>query len=300
MPITLAGVELLNPTTELCEWIERRIPAHQAFPWLRPSWPGRSLNTTAVGVPGYNMPTSFVLNSYYHPQSAQRWSYGAFLASARMANLVRAAANGSDGSTSTMIPLTLAVQGQASGESVGVNVNLQHIIPLSSLEAADFPAGTAPNNLVVLVVTDARFGWQSFPCPDFKILQYGLSNPNSVSDPDSPNSTSNGTGQVQTAVLWRDCFNACASALNATIAVDPITNKYLNPDPALNLAGMPIGPVLDALAANVGMRFVANFDGTFAVQTYATASAARRADDLGAAGSLRTLRGGGDQFAAAL
>ncbi len=298
MPISLAGVELLTPSKALCSWVERTIPVGEAFPWLQPSAGFPSLDTTTLGVPGYRMPTTFRVNEFVWPQGASRWAYGAFLASADQAEQVRAAANGKGGSTSTPIVLTLATPGQPSGEALQVSLTLLRVVPMTQFVATNNGTPTAlddfaPNNIMLLVVVDARYFWQHTGCPDFGIMPYGSSNPLSVSDPNSPNYG----GTVPVPVRWRICFKKCEAALGATINVDPIPNAYLFPDPAFNLAGMPIGPVLDALCANTGLRFVANYDGTFAAQSVTYATAARQTDDTSATGQARSLRAGGDGFA---
>lgn len=298
MPISLGGVELPVPTGALCAWIERNLPVAEAFPWAASSWPGPTLDARTPGVPAARMPATLEVNRFVWPQGASRFAHGAFLAAAREAEQVRAVANGRDGRSSIPIPLVLASPGQPAGEVLSVSVNLLRVVPLHSLATTNGGTPTADddfraNNPVLLVVVDQRYYWQSAPCPDLGILPYGSYNPNAPADSaeDLPD------GPTPPPPSWAACIKKLGAAVGATIDHDPVPAEYLSPDPALNLAGMPAGPALDAVLFNCGLRLVANYDGSFYAQSAPTAIAARKADDESGAGRARALRAGGDAFA---
>jgi hypothetical protein len=65
---------------------------------------------------------------------------------------------------------------------------------------------------------------------------------------------------------WATFIAAIASALGATITVPTVPAAYLNPPTDLTVRNDPLPIVLDAAAYSIGMRLVANLDGTFKLQ----------------------------------
>lgn len=295
--ITLAGVELPTPSAKLCEWIERNLPVGEAFPWAASSWAGPSLDKATPGSPAARMPRDLRVNRFTWPQGAGRWAHGAFVASARQAELVRRAANGANGQGSQPVPLVLASPGVRSDESLQVAVNLLRVVPLHSLASTNGGTPSADddfeaNNPTLLIVVDKRYAWQLAPMPDLGILPSGAYDPNSYAAATA--------GPVPKPPSWGAIIKKIAAAVGETIDTSTIPPAYLYPDQSLSLAGMPVGPALDAVLFNVGLRLVARYDGTFYAQSADEAVAARLADDTSAKGRRRTLQAGGDAFNNAL
>lgn len=179
-------------------------------------------------------------------------------------------------------------------DQLSLTMTLLRVVPLSAVPTdpdATPAEQAARNNLVMLVLVDPRYYWGAIPCPDFGIQPYGAYNASSGSD---------SGGDAGDPPTWSDVIGQVADALGITLDLPDIDPAYLSPDPGWNQPGAPGGAMLDALLANVGLRLVAHYDGTFTVQDWQDAMDARQADDASDAGQARMLRAGGDQFADAL
>ncbi len=74
---------------------------------------------------------------------------------------------------------------------------------------------------------------------------------------------------------WNALFSSIATALGATIAADTIDADYQSPSDRFTVHRQPLPQLLDAACRMCGSRFVAKLDGTFAIQSYATAKTAQ-------------------------
>lgn len=78
---------------------------------------------------------------------------------------------------------------------------------------------------------------------------------------------------IESFSSWAGLFSAVAGGLGATITVDAVPGVYLNPPKQLEMLYESLPILLDAAAASVGLRIVANYDGTFKAQNPANGSA---------------------------
>lgn len=308
MGLSYGGTELICPTAELCNWIEANLPGGAALPWLAPGH--ATAGNPALGpfdAPSRPMPGALRVGELYWPaSSAQRWACGAFLADAQAAETIRTAANGDGTEAPTALALLMDDGRGAADDQLSLTMTLLRVVPLSAVPDdpdASPAVRAARNNLVLLVLVDARYQWQTTPCPDFAIGPYGSYADSSSSSSSSSGSTGDDDGGDDDGggpPTWAGVIGQVADALGIELDLPEVDEGYLGPDPGWNQPGAPCGAMLDALLANVGLRLVAKYDGTFEVQGWQDAQAARAADDASDAGQARMLRAGGDQFADAL
>jgi hypothetical protein len=278
--LSLAGIPLLAPDKSHKEWIRANIPVSQATGYLERAWPGSLLSTRGVAFRSRpSLPREVMINRFRWPEGADRFFLAFVLASANQVNQIEPLANGDDGNSTT--PITLAMNNPESLETFETQVTLLKIAPLSQIPVQ---GNNFNNNFYILTIVDMRYYWQFTPCPAWTtpIPFYGASISISMGGLGLPVPT------------WQSLINDCASALDVTITNSTIPTAYLSPDPSLNLAGAPIGLVLQAIADNLGFRFVAKLDGTFAMQNYTDAQAAALLDSQ--VNPDRTIRAGGQLF----
>ena len=286
MGLTIAGVTLPCPGRELVAWIAETIPVEEALPWVARSWPGVPASAAGIcSASAPRMPSVLKVNRLWWPNGADRWAYGCYLCDGDGVSKIRDAANGPDGLTTTPIALSMD-DGREDGDVLTAsNMTLLQIKPLTSVPTDELGSGS---NLYLLTLVDQRYWWGGHGGPYFGIPAYGASN-ESTSDGGTGVGGSGGTGPS-----WADLVAEVGRLLGVTIAMDPVSPDYLSPDPGLDSPGVPLGQVFEAIARNVGQRIVVGLDGSVKLQSYATALAARQADDSANPG--RMLRAGGDLY----
>lgn len=98
------------------------------------------------------------------------------------------------------------------------------------------------------------------------------------------------TGTLSTTPsTWASLFSELASQLGITLSVDAIPSAYGQPTERWLVKDKPLSVLLDAAAAQVGLRIRANWDGTYSAVTAATADTA--VDLLQAAYTRKTAGG---------
>ncbi len=233
-----------------------------AVPWSDRGWPGSLPALAQVAYAQRPRKTRCIeLNTLEWGLGASNPALGFYFASGNELGAIRNAANSSDGTTTTPISFQMAGDGQLSQETLSLSLTLLNMYPLTQFTSADRPDFL---NAYIIVLTDNRWfmQWQATPPWSPIIPAHGLTN--------SP--------YYLPSPTWQDLIDQCATATGASIVNDPIPSTYLQPDETMNLAGVPIGITLDAICANLGFKFVANFDGSYNMQDAENAMAARQGD----------------------
>lgn len=240
-------LKLADTPVSLVDWeVEERINQWLSLDRIRPflsrSWPGPGSSFLSVPTGYREWPPPLRLNRMWWPNGASRWACGAFVVDNFMgyASRIHDAAFGEDGTKVNSIKLYMDSPDAYTGsveESVTIEkLYVMAIIPLKRvLKTTDITDGIM-NGLYLFILADERIFWWDVPTPDFGI--------------------SEGAGKT-----WRDVIDSCQGRLGVNIDTSRIPTEYLAPSRALNLTGQPIPPVVDAIAANIGMRFVVSYDG---------------------------------------
>jgi hypothetical protein len=285
--LTLADIPLIVPSrgerfSDLERDVAETIPVERTCPWLASrSWPGPGLSQIAFPT-GVEPPRAPMLQVFRWPAwGACRFAHGWFLASTNQVNqLQQVAFQGGPGGKPLPVPLAMDSPGQRSAEALTTNVYILAMTPLLRVLPGESDADPYVNGLYVLTLVDERFFWWGIPSPVFNILA-NTAPPITPPPPPAP-------------VQWTDLIRLCSTALGESISADAIPGVYLVPSTALNANYEVIPPVLDAIASNIGMRFVRSLTGSLSFQSTATASSILSSDR--ANNPLRTIRGGSARF----
>ena len=210
----------------------------------------------------------FAPGTLYWPQGASRFALGQYVVTVSEANQIRALVL--DDPLANALTLTLA--GPRTGDdALTFRMHLLHILPLQyhyEATTGNFPPD-ARDAVYLLLLVDYRFFLQT-KHPDWLI---------------------------DDATTWDD-LDADLETFLGDLAADAVPADFLQP--AVSLAAPELasdgvianaGYLIDAAALASGRRFVANRDGSFALQNWATALAAHQASQT--ANEL-TRRYGGD------
>ncbi|MBX6311852.1 MAG: hypothetical protein IRY99_02865 [Isosphaeraceae bacterium] len=274
--LSLGGITLRTPTVELSDWVARHFPLPRLFP-VGPtrSWPGLALGRSSWPTTGPAAPLR--LGCFVWPTwGASRFAYGLFLATREDYEAIAEQAFQSGPDQTQSVPLVLSAPPtetpEIADETVEVAVYVLPGIPLSPLPES--PWRDLPVNVPYLVpVVDQRYYWWYRNTGDLAIGASG----------DNPWS-------------WAGLVDALANRLGIKIAYNEkeIDTKFGTPHRALSFASEVLPPVLDSVAANLGLRLVAKFDGSFVLESADSSRARRAADD--AAHPTRQVLAGGDAF----
>jgi hypothetical protein len=277
--VTLDASEVrLRRLEDLQREVRLNIPVEWTCPWTQTRyWPGPGLTQIAFPT-GFEPPKEPTLQVFrFPPWGASRFAHGWFLASTNQVNALQQVAFASNGA-SVAVPLVMDAMFQRSGESISTNVYVLSMTPLMRC----LPSDSDPyvNGLYLLTLVDERFFWWGIPSPVFNI---GNNTVPPITPPPAP-----------TPVAWTDLINLCVTALGEPITFDPIPSAYLVPNTNLNVNYEVLPPVIDAIAANIGMRFVRGLGGNLSFQSWATATTIVATDQ--ANNPLRTYRAGSFRF----
>lgn len=269
MGLMLAGQQLIVPDDDLADLVGRSLRPPR--PWPARSWPGKSLTDIASPV-GHTPRPPVELNAWSWGPGAGNFSESWWLASRDQADAIRDAALG-DGGLGPPRPVTLAMDapGQLSAEVLRAQVYLA--MPPVPIRRVTMDDGTFDNGAYLLCCVDVRFFLWQVPCPDFQIDEYSRT--------------------------WANVLDLVATTLAGLPT--PVTLAYDTPDPAyrlppkaLNLKDQALPPVLDAVAASLGMKVILTYDGDLKLIGPATAQAIGEKDD--GDNPARQLVGGGSFF----
>jgi hypothetical protein len=272
---TLASVPLIgdNKKRHIETFLNKFQPLSNYIPWRRRSFPGRGMVATTWQTGFYAEPY-LRLNTFRFPTGAQRWGYGHFLCNSDAVGYLLGVAQ-PKGQPWQKIPLAMgnpeSNQGGTlvAGETMSVNVYLMPPTPLSGIRGLSGQL----QSLYLLTVVDQRYfwWWQNF-----------------------------GNTTITSSTTWANLVQVVQSALNlSTITVDTISPAYLQPSVEMfSLPYEPIPIIFDAIAKNIGMRVVMNYDETVSMQLYQTALTALNQDM--AAHQNRVILSGGQRFASTL
>lgn len=268
MSLSLAGIYLPPVDSDLAEKIESRIPLDAVCPWTARAWPGRRRTGLAWPVGFKPMSPLVKPNTLSWPRGASRFAFGWYVASSNQADSIASVAFGSNGVGSQAVSLVMNAANQQSDETFTCQVYCFAPVPLFRVARGN---NSYLNGMYIIPVVDQRFYW------------WGISTPALNID--------------GTSVTWTTVWGALSTALGIMINFDTPNTAYRLPDPSLNLQGDPICQTIDAVAANLGQRIIANYDGSVASISAATGYTRRQTDDNKNSGDRgRNLIAGGDYF----
>jgi hypothetical protein len=272
--LQLAGYDLNgdNVESDVQDFLNKFLPTSSFKPWLTPSYPGWNLGALTT-VNGQKWGEQFELNKMWWPSGASRFSYGHYLCSSDVVNSIMAVAYGTSGKYN-LINLSIGNPEYNQGGTIvaGETMNTQvYLLPPTPLSGIRNLTGQI-QSLYLLTVVDPRYFW-----PWYNI----------------------GNISITPTTTWQSLITMIAGILNVTINVDTISPNYLAP--SLNAYSLPyesVPAILDSIAYNIGMRFVAMYNGTYAMQLYNTALTNFNNDM--SAYSSRMIMAGGNRFASPL
>lgn len=289
--LSLDGQQLLgeNDYRELDDFINKYLPLESFMPWMMSAPPqgGLAMITQPIGIHPHRKAR---INRLVWPTGMSRFGYGHFLADSDAVGMIVADAYNNDGSynqiqlkkgnpetNQTMDSNGNSVGTIVLGETISTMVYLLPPTPLSGIRGLSIMSGLTAS-LYLLTVVDSRY----------------MFNYQNVGDI-----------QIDSSTTWQSLIDMFFSTLGANIkyTVDTIDPDYLAPSIQMfTLPYEPIPIVLDAIARNIGMRWVANFDGSFAAQLYNTALNVINQDMMNNDGSMknRNVIAGGQRFASPL
>lgn len=247
-------LKLADTPVSLVDWdVEDRINQWLSLDRIRPflgrSWPGPGSAFLTVPTGYREWPPPLRLNRMWWPKGASRWACGAFLVdnSLGYASRIHNKAFGQDGTKVNAVSLFMDSPDAYTGisdERLQIDkLYVMAIIPVKRVLKTTDPSDGVTNGLYIFIVADERIFWWDIPTPDFGI--------------------SEGAGKT-----WRNVLDSIQNTLGTTIQTSTIPSEYLAPSRALNLTGQPIPPVIDAVAENIGMRFIASYDRVYWMKNF--------------------------------
>jgi hypothetical protein len=255
--IKLADVPLALPNREILTDIERDLSLDKMLLLFSRAWPGPGMGFLATPThyrrwPPWDKPGS-ILNRFYWPTGASRWGCGAFLATKAMCEKLHDACFGFDGMERNEVSLVLSTETGGWETVETVTVDFITVLPPIPLYRVRNSEGGTDYGLYMLVCVDVRYYWWNIPCPDLGITE-------------------------SAGKTWKDLIGSLGDAIEATIEVSEIPEYYLAPHRALNLTNEPVPPIIDAVAYNLGARFVATYAGDYTIQRFEDAQTKFLAD----------------------
>jgi hypothetical protein len=266
-----------NIDSEVELFLERNLPNESFRPWLNRTWPGGGL-AMLTQQPGLTWGTKFKINRLFWPMTtASRWGYGHYLCGSDTAQKIsNAVFSGNGAYTLTQFKLgnpetnpagTINFQGK--GETISLQM---YVLPPKPLSAIRGLKGQIQSLYLITLVDPRYFWWWS------NLSQGGM-----------PVVIGNDT-------TWDSLLGTIKSILNINITGDSVNSSYLQPSiQAYTLPFEPLPLIIDSIMANIGMRFVAGLDGTYAMQLYNTALTALNNDMTN--NPQRMIIAGGQLFA---
>ena len=272
--LNLAGIDLVldNQDHDAAKFIEEYINTNSYMPWLRPSRTDPA--SARITYPWQHPEPPFVLNRFRWPQGASRWAFGHFLATSDQLNAIFEQAYTSEGCYNP-ITLTLGTpdiglqvnQPNSPDNTVTAQVYLLPPTPLSGIRGL---TGTV-QSLYIISVVDQRFFWYE---------------------------SSTGNLTVDSTTTFDDLLTMLGSQLGLSsekFSWDEINPSYLQPSSMFNLSYQPCNFALDAIAFNIGMKVIVNYNGTVLLKN-ANSESARLNADFDANPATRIVVAGGSRF----
>ena len=221
-------------------WLDRSFEIERFAPMPTRAFPGANLTKIALPT-AYRLPLPSRFNELRWPSDASRWATMLLLIDSEGLYAIRKQAHGASGNEQNVLPLVIDSP-EATTQVLTASMYLAQWVPLS--QTPFNPAALIAENWYCMYLVDDRFYWPQVATPDFKI------------------------GPLTS---WSSLFAKCATALGLPITVDPIPTSYFSPYQTLNLKYEILPPVLDAIAANVGMRITVDFQGNVLATSPTTA-----------------------------
>ena len=267
-----------NEDWEAEEFINKFINPQSFLPWLTQFWPGWNLGAL-TGTNGYQWGQKFNLNKLRWPSGAARWAYGHYLCNSDTVAKITGDTYQTSGQwTQVLFELGNPESNSAAGQSTIVAgetfSSLMYVLPPTPLSGLRSLTGMT-QSLYLLTIVDERYlwWWQNF-----------------------------GNVSITPSTTWQSLIDGITTTLNINLTVDTIDPAYLAPSvQSYSLPYEPVPLILDSIAENIGMRFVANgwFQAAnknyYSMQLYNTALSALN-DDM-AANPQRLIVAGGQRFA---
>jgi hypothetical protein len=283
--LVLDGYQMIgdNEYLELNDFLTKYLPLEAYVPWMVkiPAQAGLAMLCNQLGEFPYRM---VKINRLFWPTGACRFGFIHLLCDSDTVGLIGNDAYNEDGSYNLIQlsignPETNVNPGTGigtifAGESINTSVYLLPPTPLSGIRGLTGQI----NSLYLLTCVDPRYFWWFKNVGDIASF-------------------------MDSSTTWQNMFDyVLANQLGLSISnytIDTISPAYLQPSLLMySLPYEPIPPILDSLCYNVGMRFVANFDGTYATQVYGTALDVLNNDMVN--NPNRSVLSGGQRFASPL
>lgn len=222
--ISYAGVELLldNPAGEVQAWLDQFLPLDDLR--LVADWSTARLNQagSVIPLPNYSQPVRPLLNSWYRPTGASRWSFGLFLATTEKKDEIL-----SNTAVSLNSHAPLVIQSSAPGYTGTAVTEEVYLLPPRPISAEI----NDPNALWILPLVDLRYFWQ--------FVTYNFAPGGSTWD--------SGLAALETILGLLD------------LDVDSVSSDYGRVDPVTTSRSVNAAVMLDAMAHSVGLRFLFNY-----------------------------------------
>lgn len=222
MALSYAGVNLIVPTQELCDWVERNISPSDVYEFTYRDWPGKNL--IGIAFPGSMRKRPIKINRLYWPVGASRWAVGHFLCTEEQLAQIRPIVFPGDGEPDPALLLL----------DSSLTFNIQP--SLYMLPARPLAQIAGLNGVYLLTLVDQRYYWWSHSTELLTITE--------------------GT------TTWANLYSSIATILGVAITTDAIDADYLKPSASMAARYEALPLVLDAIAYNLGQRIVRKLDGT--------------------------------------
>ena len=251
------GIVLGSATRKLREFARQTLDLREYIPWAtRVSYPGRRLERVAYPIHA-RPPAPVELGVFRWPQGASRWAHGTFPADSDAVDQIRALAYGADGLNWS--PLTLQLRSEpmsrsgslSDGWTVTTQVYVADIRPITGerIRILPFPR---PVQMFAITLVDARYLWQFIPCPD-------------LINEASPFEWQQILDKIKDGIGAKSPTNTPGYA--SWVQDESPSADYFLPHKSIAAFGSPLPYVLDAVASNLGWRFIRYYDGGCRLQT---------------------------------
>jgi hypothetical protein len=278
MGLSYAGVDLIVPTTELCEWIERNISPRDVYEWAYRAWPG--FNLTGLAFPEWMRRPSIKLNTLWWPTGASRWAVGHFLCTESQLRDIRPlVVNNSTHTPARTFPVssisgdpqqaTLSIDSDpltSAGVATGTNFISTDMFLMPPRPLSQFLNVPSLNGHYLLTLVDDRYYWWSCSTGNMTITE--------------------GT------TAWSDVFTTLQDQLGLSqspFTIDTVSSDYLKPSRTFGQPYEAVPIILDSAAYNVGMRVVRKLDGSIYIMSAKKSRDVQNANVQGTATSASNL-----------
>ena len=228
MAVTFADIPVLAPLPNLQEWVDRWVPPDMVPEFAYHVWPG--LRQRWLTFPKTTRPKPVRLGVLNWPSGASRWACGHYLVSAAQADAIRLQCHydADDGAVNKPAVLELT---HTDGFTTSTVRRWMYALPLKPLSWDRRGLG---DSLYLLTLVDERYFWQYLHTGDL-----------------SQANTSTWTDLLE---HLRDQLGLEAGEFEIVSAIESV---FLNPAVELQQGhSLPVAPMLDAIAYNLGRRFV--------------------------------------------